>query len=1241
MESYLHDAATEVDKGKPLHDAATRGDIEFVRRLYNDNREDPSLCFLIYNDSDRCNFLHAAIESGHYTFLFEALNILSSYPTLVIKLICQETRNGNTLHVAAEYGNIFILQLLVNAYTKAISAAKSNQETLAWLATIYFGSTPLHFTSPNIMPTSENIARYLVSLDEHFLKTMGQSYPMNQCSTLRLEHGKSIVFIGMQRGFSQLVKQILISDLPYSLRGAHGKTPLHYASKCNEQVSRILLEKHPGLIRVVCSFGMTMLDHAVEDGTTWLIRLMLTQVDNTKPTIPYPARLPWTKACETTRTRTKKGDTPFHIAARRGDIEILEILIQGYKSALEEETKYCDGADAVSEPGNDLIGDSLFHIENFEKEIPLIIALRKKYDDCGLILSEETFPSTMGSALRFNYKRSLPIAIENGCLLSAKKIIERVISCSRMSRLEFRLNQLEIHNPIILNIARHIAKKSPGMHEMVEAEEFKKFLELIPRFLGENKKDSKTILKEAVEKGEDWFIRLALDSDRDLFKECVPAWQVACEKGNISFLLVFIELCGHEKFIEHCQDKGQTPLHHIKLMRFEEYVELLKMPVLKELTNQLDSDRATPLHRAILRCDLELTKALLETDGIDINIEDNNCTTALDLLEKNCKLSTSWLEQYIKLLKIPVFEKFLNQRKMDGTSPLHRAIQRDDLELTKALLEIKGIDVSIKDKNGRTALDLLQKSCGLSPSWGKMCREIKEDSTVKKLKYLFRKISFEGMQNTLSVVAALVATITFAAGFTVPGGPDSKDGTPMLATNAAFLAFSVSNTLAMCCSIMVLFLLLGPMMWDPHPSLFYVNLSLSLLLMSLSGTMVAFMTGVYATMAPKTKWNAIFVLVSCSLALSMACIVLLLTYSPRFKKLFTWNTYKEAVQAPYVATASILHQPPGSPNRSLSQASNNIELTVIVQSESLTLQACDDKAGSSNTIMTYDDKPDSEQFERSNTILTFDGEFMTFDDELDSEQLGRSNTVMTYVGKPDSEQFERSNTVMTFDGEFMTFDGERDSEQFGRSNTVMTYVGNAYSEQFGRSNTIMTYDGKPDTEQFERSNTVMTFDGEQDSEKFGRSNTGMTYVGNAYSEQFGRSNTMMTYDGKPDSEQFGRSNTVMTNDGKPDSEQFGRSNTVVTYDGKPDSEQFGRSNTVMTNDGKPDSEQFGRSNTVVTYDGKPDSEQFGRSNTVMTNDGKPDSEQGKPDSEQFGRSNTAMTNDGNRIVSNLEDQTRS
>ncbi|XP_074281566.1 uncharacterized protein LOC141606369 [Silene latifolia] len=101
--------------------------------------------------------------------------------------------------------------------------------------------------------------------------------------------GASILFCAMRDGFSILAQQILTSGLPYSYSGSRDnpENPLHYASKSNLQVSRLLLEKHPKFIETEPGSTGTVLNRAVEDNADWLVKLMLLEEEGTFGNYPH------------------------------------------------------------------------------------------------------------------------------------------------------------------------------------------------------------------------------------------------------------------------------------------------------------------------------------------------------------------------------------------------------------------------------------------------------------------------------------------------------------------------------------------------------------------------------------------------------------------------------------------------------------------------------------------------------------------------------------------------------------------------------------------------------------------------------------------------------------------------------------------------------------------------------------------------------------------------------------------
>ncbi|CAL5401478.1 unnamed protein product [Camellia sinensis] len=104
------------------------------------------------------------------------------------------------------------------------------------------------------------------------------------------------------------------------------------------------------------------------------------------------------------------------------------------------------------------------------------------------------------------------------------------------------------------------------------------------------------------------------------------------------------------------------------------------------------------------------------------------------------------------------------------------------------------------------------------------------------------------------IVATLVATVAFTAGFTMPGGYNSNDGLnqgmAILTREAAFKAFMVTDTIAMSLSISaVLIHFYAAMPDDPHMPEKQVYRAAHLIRYAVVAMVLAFVTGTYAVLA--------------------------------------------------------------------------------------------------------------------------------------------------------------------------------------------------------------------------------------------------------------------------------------------------------------------------------------------------------------------------------------------------------
>jgi len=113
-----------------------------------------------------------------------------------------------------------------------------------------------------------------------------------------------------------------------------------------------------------------------------------------------------------------------------------------------------------------------------------------------------------------------------------------------------------------------------------------------------------------------------------------------------------------------------------------------------------------------------------------------------------------------------------------------------------------------------------------------------------------------------SLVAILIATITFAAAFTLPGGYSTDAGTeglPIMARKFAFKAFLISDTLAMCSSLAVAFVCIIARWEDLEFLLHYRSFTKKLMWFAYMATTTAFATGLYTVLAPRLLWLAVAV----------------------------------------------------------------------------------------------------------------------------------------------------------------------------------------------------------------------------------------------------------------------------------------------------------------------------------------------------------------------------------------------
>ena len=150
-------------------------------------------------------------------------------------------------------------------------------------------------------------------------------------------------------------------------------------------------------------------------------------------------------------------------------------------------------------------------------------------------------------------------------------------------------------------------------------------------------------------------------------------------------------------------DKGKTALSYAKEFRVPWLVNLLKNPSL------------------IQKEPFDWITACEKNENWAVVAFIDSCQD----LQKVCREKQDTLhhirfrtyEECLKFLKKSSIAELKNSTDFEGATPLHRALERKDKHLAKALLIDDVVERNIADNHGTTALNLLSKLCKENDEW--------------------------------------------------------------------------------------------------------------------------------------------------------------------------------------------------------------------------------------------------------------------------------------------------------------------------------------------------------------------------------------------------------------------------------------------------------------------------------------------------------------------------------------------
>uniref|UniRef100_A0ACD5XGS4 Uncharacterized protein n=1 Tax=Avena sativa TaxID=4498 RepID=A0ACD5XGS4_AVESA len=230
----------------------------------------------------------------------------------------------------------------------------------------------------------------------------------------------------------------------------------------------------------------------------------------------------------------------------------------------------------------------------------------------------------------------------------------------------------------------------------------------------------------------------------------------------------------------HAGPNGCKALHAAVRTGFTESAAII-MRIKPEMARVIDNDFNTPMSLAVLYNRIDVLQVLLQHD---------------------CSLGT-WLHTAVSrddaefvefILRTPHLGRVINMQENDGRTALHVAVINYNPRIVAALLSHEDIDVTVQNFQGNSAAWELWNNTDEAKTlnWNEVCMlmakadpqgasalqslhtEAKQRAT-KKSRTDAKSLTQTYTRNT-SLVAILIAAITFAAAFTLPGGYGSAPG---------------------------------------------------------------------------------------------------------------------------------------------------------------------------------------------------------------------------------------------------------------------------------------------------------------------------------------------------------------------------------------------------------------------------------------------------------------------------------